>query len=174
MIPFQIRLRADGMWVPDHADCADMATHASDTSLSVEDIRASLWQAVDSNMPGVYTLDWDVPTLLGIRLREVDARTRSLIYAGFTFEGKHVSASLEAQSRHNALRSQGASAVVPAVFPTIDNTDELVLDTASDLSAFLDAAQAHPRVLTESGAELKAQLRAATTVAELQAFVDPR
>ena len=116
------------------------------------------------------------------RSKAIDARTVELIAAGFAFDdglggGVRVfSLSLAAQSKiTNAyvLRNEGGF-TYPVTWNSIDDSAVVTLADAAAVAAFHGTAAVTARTHEESGTVLKGQIRAATTVAAVDAVVDTR
>lgn len=107
---------------------------------------------------------------------EIDARTDQLIYEGFMFAGKRFSLSLGAQLKMigtNQVRARPEIAY-PIVWNTIDDADKHQLVDADEVLAFYLQGVGTYRAHVDSGTELKDQVRAATTIAAVQAVEDAR
>jgi len=125
-----------------------------------------------------YTLRENLGEYKKRRYEEIDARTRALIDTGFVFDDTVFSLSLQAQINLNRLRTNLLTGVLTALdFPRpysrIDNQDYIInnIRDASDLYATGDN-RLDQRI--RSGNNLKNQVRAATTKAEIDAITDDR
>jgi hypothetical protein len=113
-----------------------------------------------------------------IRLEQIDARTEELIAQGFTHAGKNFSLSIAAQIKWTGAYELRAFFTAADAFPFIVNT--IGDDEAYSVTDEAELAQIYQTigvtVLTVLGgdAALKIAVRAATTVAELNAVVDTR
>ena len=112
------------------------------------------------------------------RYREIDTKTRELIQAGFehpAVSGQFFSLSAEAQRYYLLLDSTRSEAgVAPVTIDFIDNSGSLALTLATDIRSFFIAAAAGVQTHQASGTVLKALVRVATTIADVEAIVDSR
>lgn len=122
----------------------------------------------------------EVPALKPLkvaRAAEIDARTEELIAEGLELStGKVVSISDCALTRYNVtyLIRNAATAAYPVLVNTIENDGVQSLANAAQVEQFTEEVFLGHRVITDSGAALKGQIIAATTVAEINAVVDDR
>jgi hypothetical protein len=102
----------------------------------------------------------------------IDRRTQELIDEGFVFSGRTYgfSANLTA---FDLLRADPGLAY-PIDYDSLDNTSVLSLANANELHTFFLAAFNGLRASLDSGTALKTKVRAAATVADVEAIVDPR
>ncbi len=131
--------------------------------------RPSLRQLVTAHRAGLVQVR-------SARYAEVDAKTDELIARGFPFQGLLFSTSIEAQSRMlgmDALRNDPAM-TYPIVFNSLDDEAALTISDAATVHALVLTGIGYYRAVIDSGSALKAQVRAATTVDEVLAVVDPR
>lgn len=108
------------------------------------------------------------------RYAAIDARTRELIVAGFVSSGKTFSLSIDDFLALTAFDVAQATLSYPIEFNTKDNTDAVSITRASDLHAFYLSAVTAYRASLDSGTALKDLIRAAKTVADVNAIVDTR
>lgn len=105
----------------------------------------------------------------------IDARTVELIGEGFTYDGETFSLSAAAQS--NWLRIMtwklAGTLTFPLTVSTKDNNTYIIADAAA-FDAFYSAVNAAVTGHVGSGQAQKAIVMAMTTLAEVQAYVDPR
>lgn len=107
----------------------------------------------------------------------IDQRTRVLIDAGFEYpaaSGQFFSLSPEAQAALASLHTRRLSLSYPVRFNTVDDAAAVSLPDAVALDAFHAASVAAIRSARDGGTTLKDQVRAATTVAEVDAVQDNR
>ena len=110
----------------------------------------------------------------------IDAHTQGLIGEGFLFDTKVFSLSSNAQSYWNGIGNliSNNMLVEPTDFPlvinSLDDATTYSLQTIAQCLQFFGAASATVKNRLESGTALKDQVRAATTVAEVNAIVDNR
>lgn len=107
------------------------------------------------------------------RLDEVDRKTEKLIAkGGFSYAGKLFSLSPAAQLNHRRFEA------IPPPFPLLVNTkddmDSEEIATAAQMTSFRVAAASALNDYLVAATDLKEQIRAATTQAELDAVVDDR
>lgn len=103
------------------------------------------------------------------KINKIDAKTKALIEEGFDFDGKHFSLSSTAQMNWIAL----TMATAPAIIST-DDSFPYTLETADAIRFFQGTARTVVQHRLQSGRELKLQVHAATTSAELDAIIDNR
>jgi len=108
------------------------------------------------------------------KIRLVDARTDELINTGFTFEGEVCSLSTQAQLKIVGLLVGSGLASYPVVWNNIDDTGTVSLEDPSEVQAFYAAAMATVEGHLATGTDLKNQINACATVAEVDAVVDAR
>lgn len=106
----------------------------------------------------------------------INLKTDAMIAAGFMYNSKNFSLSIESQSKMTAayqIRNEPAM-VWPIRWNTRDDQDAHELVDAAELAVFYMTAVGTIRAILDSGTALKDAVRAATTVAEVDAVVDPR
>ena len=103
----------------------------------------------------------------------IDAKTADLIAEGFVFDGVTFSLSGAAQLNHAADYMSRAT-LGPVVYNNIDDTVAYVIPDVPTLEAFYAAAVATIRGHRGTGTVLKDQVRAATTIEEIDAIEDTR
>jgi len=113
------------------------------------------------------------------RIRKIDQRTNQLIDQGFEFppsSGVRFSLSMESQSKLLGMDSLRDDPLFqyPVVYNSVDDLDELSIPDSATIHSFFLIAVGTYRAHLDSGTALKAQIRAATTQAELDAVVDDR
>jgi len=111
-----------------------------------------------------------------VKCDSIDYRTRQLIGEGFTYSGKTFSLSDAAQLKMSGLNQVRSEAAItyPVKANTIDDQDVYAIPDAATFLAFYLEGVTTLRGHVDSGTELKDQARAAATVAEVEAVVDPR
>jgi hypothetical protein len=114
----------------------------------------------------------------------INARTKALVDAGYVYQNKHLGLGLDAQIQYIGLE---LGVIVTSSDPNLPQIQYPVLwnvldDNEAPLS-LADATAVHTLFLTafgtfrywkDTGTALLAQVRAATTLAEVGAIVDPR
>lgn len=112
------------------------------------------------------------------KAEEIDATTDYLISQGFEHAGRRFSLSNEAQLTLNGLyigrEDPQWQAAYPYAYNSIDDLDALTIAGPEDIAALWNSARAGLAVAIVSGTQLKELVRSATTVAEVEAIVDPR
>jgi len=115
-------------------------------------------------------------TALRNKLAAVDARTRELIAAGFTYDGHLFSLSEQAQMNIVGLKTpiDKGWISVPHSVSTNDDSVEYALADATVYEEWYATAVGTIKAHYDSGRTLKKTMSACTTVAELAAVEDPR
>ncbi len=111
------------------------------------------------------------------RLKEVDARTTSLMETGFEFpptSGKRFSLSVESRTVVLGLIIAKDMIPYPLRYNTADQLDYFDLQSPDDVLAFYGTALDTFKTLEDSATILKDALRSARNQAELDGIVDPR
>lgn len=120
-----------------------------------------------------------LPAAKEIKFQEIDARTVELVNQGFTFppgSGMVFSLSIPGQIKLlgiEVLRNDPAM-VYPIRFNTIDDRNAIDLANATAVHNMALTAFGTYRGYVDSGSALKDQVRACTTVDQVNAIVDPR
>jgi len=105
---------------------------------------------------------------------EIDRRTDELINLGFTFGGDTFSLKQDTLPTLNGLWNARAAITYPVKYNTSDNSSFVLLNNSTDVESFYFSAVGTFRSREDSGTILKDAVRAATTVAQVDAIVDPR
>ena len=116
------------------------------------------------------------PTLIvakNIKIKQIDKKTQSLIYSGFTYASNVFSMSTNAQTNWLGLDHARELLTYPYGVTTINDTEYSFPDS-TDLHNFFLTGMAFKGGIVSSGRSLKLQVKAATTVAEVNAIVDNR
>lgn len=110
------------------------------------------------------------------KIVEIDTHTDVLIALGFTYASKQFSLSLPAQSKMMGTHQikDDLALVYPINWNTIDDLDVYAITGAADLDAFYLTGLGTIRAHLDGGTTLKSAVRAATTVATVQAVTDNR
>jgi hypothetical protein len=106
----------------------------------------------------------------------IDKKTDEIIARGFPFAGKVFSTSIEAQARMlgmDMLRTD-PNMQFPITWNVMDDTDSLQIADADTAHAFVLTGIGYYRAAIDSGSALKAAVRAATTLAAVEAVTDAR
>ena len=174
MPTFRVKLSSDQKtWVPAHAELANhMAAHAG-PEVTEEQARGMLWRIAEELVPGEYTLDYDLEELRGEVLARIDARSDELL-KGFEYNGVVFSLSEKAQIRYEYMDRTADTLPYPLPINSLDDRDMLVLTDPAQTHEFCHASTVHVLTVIGSGTQQKDIIRAATTIEELQAYVDPR
>lgn len=137
------------------------------------DVQQSHIDAVDSAVSSYDHLDF----LKLEKSIEIDAKTDGLIDAGYEYppaSGKIFSLSMENQMNLVGTDVLSSDLTYPIRWNTIDDTDYHDVNDATDLHTMLLVASGVKKAHVDSGTALKDSVRAATTIAELEAIVDNR
>lgn len=110
------------------------------------------------------------------KISEIDTRTSELIASGFSFAGQQFS--LAQTSQLNLLGMDLAkddpAITYPIYYNTLSDDGSVALNNATDIHNFYLTALGTKRAYLDSGTGLKDAVRAAITVAEVDAVVDNR
>jgi hypothetical protein len=112
-----------------------------------------------------------------IRYREIDNNTFDLINKGFTYNGKKFPLSARFLRLYIGLKAS-LDIMQPSDWPLVLNTknnkESVSIADATEFLTFFGTGLATMRTHYDSGTTIKGQVRAATTVAEVDAVVDNR
>lgn len=110
------------------------------------------------------------------KIIDIDTRTAELIDLGFTYASKQFSLSIPAQSKMMGTHQvkDNPALVYPINWNTIDDLDSYSIVNSADLDGFYLTALGTVRAHLDSGTVVKDSVRAATTIAEVDAVVDTR
>ena len=109
-----------------------------------------------------------------IAYAKIGQRTDELIALGHTYLGMQFSTSTETRTTVLAMIQSRDSLAYPIRFNSLDDSGYVDLASAAEVVAFYENGVGTVRARLDSGTALKDQVRAATTLAELDAVVDPR
>ena len=111
-----------------------------------------------------------------VKIAAIDSRTDQLIANGFTYSGVQFSLSANAQMKMVGTHEvkDDPALVYPLRWNSLDDSDYVDLPDAAALHAFYLTGLGTMRVLVDGGTVLKDAVRAATTIAEVDAVVDNR
>ncbi len=106
----------------------------------------------------------------------IDAKTERLISEGFIYATKRFSLSLSDQTTMAGMHQvkDDVALTYPISWNTIDNRDTYDIEDAADLDALYLACLGAIRTHLDSGTSLKGDVRASTTIAEVDAVVENR
>jgi len=106
----------------------------------------------------------------------IDAKTDELVSLGYTYKSKQFSLSPNAQTNILALfvTKDSPAIVYPIEYNTLDDADNYFVTDAADLEAMYLTALGTKKARIDSGTALKDQVRAATTIAQVEAIIDNR
>lgn len=121
------------------------------------------------NPPRVLTL----PQAKREKWNAIDGKSQALLLQGYLHDGSTFSMSQTAQMNWVSLHVARSTLTYPVRVSTKDEREHL-FNTAGTLSTFYLGGQAFKQGFLASGRALKLQVRAATTVEEVQAIVDSR
>ncbi len=155
--------------------------HDPDMS-SVSGVPSRYWKIVGDAVQEMTAAEKDsnhLTTVQQEKMAEIDVHTTELILGGFEYpasSGGYFSLSMEAQSNLEGLHQvrDDTSIAYPVEWNHIDNADKLSLADSDAVSAFYLTALGVVRGHRDSGTSLKDQVRAATTVAAVEAISDNR
>ena len=105
---------------------------------------------------------------------EIDARTEELIATGYVFAGKVFSLSANAQKYWIGLVVGKDMMTYPLAVNTLDDSSTYDIQDAATVVGMYATAMGTVKARLGSGTALKDLVRAATTIAEVDAVVDPR
>ena len=110
---------------------------------------------------------------------QIDGKTDAMIKAGFEFppaSGDRFELSLEAQSRMNALLTlaDDPDITYPILWNTIDDSKQITIPDSDTVKLFCKTAVGYYRAAVDSGTAIKDQVRAATTISEVNGIIDNR
>lgn len=110
------------------------------------------------------------------KFEQIDKKTNEIIARGYVWEGVVLSLSLPSQTRLNGVYAMqdDPPGGYPIVWNSLDDNSFVTLEDAKDTVSMHDAAGNRLREVVDSGTAIKEEVRAATTVAEVEAIVDPR
>ena len=107
------------------------------------------------------------------RYDEIDLKTEALIAQGFTYDSRTFSLSQEAQINWTNLY-QARSLFTYPVSATTKDQDAYSIPDIATVEAFYQTGLGTVQAHLDSGRDLKVQVKAATTKAEIDAIVDNR
>ena len=140
------------------------------------DLQAGDASTLDAAVAG-YKASFDaLPEAKAAKIAAIDERTAELIANGFVYASKPFSLSLPAQSKMigtHQIKDHPALAY-PLKWNTKDDDDAYELQDAAELDAFYLTGLATIRSYLDSGTALKDLVRAAATVADVNAVEDLR
>lgn len=152
--------------------------HNPDLS-AVEDVDRVFWVIEDDSVREMTATEKDANHLAQHKSEKYvtfDVKTDALIAQGFIYAESSFSLSDQAQNRimgsHQAR--DDAAFVYPLKWNTLDDLDVLEIADSATLHAFYLTALGTYRAHVDSGTALKDQVRAATTIAGVDAVVDSR
>lgn len=136
------------------------------------------WRTYDHDTEEFVQSEDPLTRLKAQRYEQIDARTVELIFQGFTHAGKVFSLSLPAQSYWTNMLVAKDILTATGAFPlrvnTLDDTDAHNIADATEVVTFYATAVGTVKGRLGSGTVLKDQIRAATTVDEVEDVVDER
>lgn len=116
-----------------------------------------------------------LPTVRSNKYDAIDYKTKNIIGQGFVFNGVRLSLSENMQKNLlGAMQLKDNAAIYPMKFNAIDDSGNITVADATELQNLFAAAILAVRVAWDSGTALKEQVRAATTVEQINAVVDAR
>jgi hypothetical protein len=118
--------------------------------------------------------EFDLAYLKSCKLARIDARTDELVLNGFVYGGKTFSLEPDAKTLWLGMVVAKDMLTYPVRCNTVDDEDYVDLVDADAIVAFYATAMGMVKALEDSGTVLKDQVRAATTMAEVEAVEDNR
>ena len=109
-----------------------------------------------------------------VKFVSIDDCTAFLISAGFVWAGKTFSLSVAAQLNWSSMASDPSALTYPHTASTIDDLDSHAFEDEAEIAAAALVATGTRTAHVASGTALKDLVRAATTVAEVEAIEDSR
>ena len=146
----------------------------------VADLDAAEVTTLDTTVDDHKAAFSSLPKVKADKIRAIDANTERLIQLGFVYAGKVFSLSSHAQSYWNGLGNLTGNGLLtePDDFPlevnTLDDSSTYSIVNIADAVGVFATAAATLKGRLASGTSIKNQVRAATTVAEVEAVVDNR
>ena len=132
-----------------------------------------IWDAVAKD----YVLD-NLTVHKQERFKEIDAKTSKLIALGFSHDNgngaKQFSMSNNAQLNLLGADIKRSDGVLPLTFCTIDDMDQEIFTTDTQLDAFFMSALTTKMTHLDSGSVLKSSVRDAANEAAIDAVIDNR
>jgi hypothetical protein len=118
----------------------------------------------------------DLPSVKQSKMKTIDGRTDELISVGFTYASKQFSLSITAQAKMTGTHQvkDDPALTYPINWNTIDDNDAYSIANAADLDGFYLTGLGTIRAHLDSGTTLKDSVRAAATIAAVDAIVDSR
>ena len=166
-----------------HTPDFDTADWIHDPDLSsVTGVEKRFWMITGDTVQPMTGAEKDANHLPAIRTDKealIDRRTRELIDGGFEYPASSgVYFSLSAESQRTLMGLNQERDAVEIAYPVVgnskDDTTTVALAAAADIRAFYFTALGTVRAHKDSGTALKDQVRAATTVAAVNAVADAR
>ena len=177
---FRVRYLADeGRWVPFDPANPKVVRLASfdDPSrmrASPEEVRRTLFQAIEPLFPGYYRLDWTLAELLEERLDEVRRTTHQQFDKGFVYLGVRCAISAAAQARYALFETLADELDFPFRLHDTEGFADFVADTRRELGWFVRSALAHCVDVLREGARVAEAMKQIDSVEALLDFQDPR
>ena len=108
--------------------------------------------------------------------RRIDERSDDLVDRGFLHNGKKFSMTVNAQGRAAGLRHVATDPGIsfPLQINTIDDSETFELSTPAAFNTWHKDMMLAVRAIVDAGTVIKNQVRAATTIEEVEAIVDDR
>jgi len=117
--------------------------------------------------------DLELDSAKNNKKKTIDAKTDELILNGFTYDSTVFSLSLAAQSTWTGMFSAQAYLTYPMAVSTLSSASYSLADATAVTNFYLTGVGTIEAVLG-SGRSLKVAVNACTTIAEVNAIVDPR
>jgi len=119
---------------------------------------------------------YNIDNLMSVKFRAIDNRTMELIDVGFIFDGYLFSLSTAAQSRLMGIDQirNDVAVVYPIRWNSKDDMDVYEINDADEMHDFYLTAVGTYRVHVDNATNIKDQVRAAVTKADIDTVVDNR
>ena len=115
-----------------------------------------------------------LPDVKQAKFKAIDAKTDAMVARGFTHQGVVYELYLEAQIRLLSMLVLKDNLPYPILYNSKDDSTVLDLNGPNDVIGLAFAAIGSIKWILDSGTAQKSAVRAATTVEEVNAIVDPR
>jgi len=115
-----------------------------------------------------------LPDVKRAKFKAIDEKTNELIAGGFVYQGKTFELYLEAQVRLIGMLVLKDMLTYPIAYNSKDDFDFVNLTSPTDILTMAGTALSYIGAYLNGGTALKQAVRAATTIAEVDAIVDPR
>ena len=108
-----------------------------------------------------------------LRLKMVDDKSRELIENGFSYGGKQMSLSIQAQANLAGFHNVKSIMTYPQGWTTLDD-EEYSIPTEADFDSLYLTALSRKKTVLDEGRVIKVSIKEATNLSELDAIEDNR